>query len=88
MLKLSFYIGNSFETHYPHRWFSPENHGEGFTPYAHARDISFVQHRPLGQLEPLDVPVDRFLASVRFEHRIKLDQLAIEVGSLDTETGK
>jgi hypothetical protein len=52
------------------------------------RGSSFVQHRPLGQLKPLDVPADRFLASVRFEHRSKLDQMAIEIGSLDTETGK
>ena len=52
------------------------------------RDLSFVQHRPFGQLELLDVPVDRFLGSLRFEQREKLDQLGIEIGSLDTEMGK
>jgi hypothetical protein len=40
---------------------------------------SFVQHRP--QYEPLDV--EGFLASLRFEHRNKLDQLAIEIGSFE-----
>jgi len=39
--------------------------------------------RPLRRLELLDVPVERFLASVRFEQRGKLDQLGIEIGSFD-----
>jgi hypothetical protein len=44
------------------------------------RDTSFVQHRP--QLEPLD-DIGRFLASLRFEQRGKLDQLGINIGSID-----
>jgi len=38
--------------------------------------------------EPLVITVERFLASVRFDHRSKLDQLGIEIGSLDTEMEK
>jgi hypothetical protein len=34
------------------------------------------------------MPIERFFASLRFEQRGKLDQLAIEIGSLDTEMGK
>ena len=44
-----------------------------------------VLFRPL---KSLDMLIERFLASLRFEHSSKLDQLAIEIGSLDTETGK
>jgi hypothetical protein len=47
------------------------NHGEGGS--------SFVQHRPLPENELLDVPVEQFLASLRFEQRGKLDQLGIEI---------
>jgi hypothetical protein len=50
----------------------PQNHGEGGS--------NFVQHRPQ---KSFGVPVERFLASLRFEHRSKLDQLGIEIGSLD-----
>ena len=39
-----------------------------------------VLFRP--QLEPLD-DIGRFLASLRFEQRGKLDQLGIEIGSFD-----
>jgi hypothetical protein len=49
-----------------------QNHGEGGSEH--------VQHRP--QPEPLD-DVRRFLASLRFGHRSKLDQLGIEIGSFD-----
>jgi hypothetical protein len=31
----------------------------------------------------LDVPIERFIASLRFEQRGKLDQLGIEIGSFD-----
>jgi hypothetical protein len=31
----------------------------------------------------LDMPIERFLASLRFEQRGKLDQLGIEIGSFD-----
>lgn len=39
-----------------------------------------VQYRP--QLEPLDA-IEGFLAFLRFEHRSKLDQLGIEIGSFE-----
>ena len=32
--------------------------------------------------DPLDMPIERFLASVNFEHRSKLKELGIELGSL------
>jgi hypothetical protein len=54
-----------------------QNHGAGGSEK--------VRFRPQ---KSLDMPVERFLASLRFEQRRKLDQLAIEIGSLDTETGK
>jgi hypothetical protein len=49
-----------------------QNHGEGVSEH--------VQYRP--QLEPLD-NIERFLASLRFKQRGKLDQLGIEIGSFD-----
>jgi hypothetical protein len=49
------------------------------------RDTSFVQYRPQ---KSLDMPIERFLASVRFEHRSKLDHLGIEIRYLDTEMRK
>jgi len=52
--------------------FLPQNHGEGGS--------SFVQHRPQ---KSLDMPIERFLASLRFEQKGKLDQLGIEIGSFD-----
>ena len=33
--------------------------------------------------KPLDVPVERFFASLRFEQRRKLDQLGIEIDAID-----
>jgi hypothetical protein len=33
--------------------------------------------------EPFDVSVERFFASLRFEHRGKLDQLGIEIDTMD-----
>jgi hypothetical protein len=56
-----------------------QNHGEGGS--------SFVQLRPPVQFEPLDIPVERFLVSVRFEHKSKLDQLEIEINSLNQKIG-
>jgi hypothetical protein len=44
------------------------------------RDTSFVQYRP--QLEPLD-DIGRFLASLRFEQRGTLDQMGVEIGSIE-----
>jgi hypothetical protein len=49
-----------------------QNHGEGGS--------SFVQHRPQ---KSLDMPIERFFASLRFEQRGKLDQWGIELGSFD-----
>ena len=46
---------------------------------------------PLGppvQLELPDTPVEQFFVSLRFEHRHKLDQLGIEISSLDTKIGR
>jgi hypothetical protein len=48
-----------------------QNHGEGGS--------SFVQLGP--QFKPLDI--EGFLDSIRFEHKSKLDQLGIEIGSFD-----
>ena len=41
-----------------------------------------VQYRPL---KSLDVPVERFFESLRFEQREKLDQVDIQFGKLDEE---
>ena len=38
---------------------------------------------PLLENELLDMPVEQFLASLRFPQRVKLDQLGIEIGSFD-----
>ena len=54
------------------------NHGEGGS--------CFVQLGPLLEKELLDMPVDQFLAYLRFQQRGKLDQLGIEIGYFDTET--
>jgi hypothetical protein len=48
------------------------NHREGGS--------SFVQYR---SQKSLDMPIERFFASLRFEHKSKLDQLGIEIGSFD-----
>jgi hypothetical protein len=40
----------------------------------------WVQYRPQ---KSLDMQIERFLASLRFEQRGKLDQLGIEIGSFD-----
>jgi hypothetical protein len=34
---------------------------------------------------PLDMPIEGFLGSLRFEHRNKLDQLGIEIGSFGSK---
>ena len=54
---------------------TPKNHGEGGS--------SFVQHPPLLDNGLLDMPVEQFLGSVRFEQREKLDQLGIEMGMVE-----
>jgi hypothetical protein len=47
------------------------------------RDKSVPFSTYLTTNQPLDMPIERFLASVRFEHRSKLDQLGINISSLD-----
>ena len=42
-----------------------------------------VLFRPQIEKELLDVPVEQFLSSLRFQQRGKLDQLGIEIGSND-----
>jgi hypothetical protein len=42
-----------------------------------------VLFRPQIENELLDVPVERFLASLRFQQRGKLDQLGVEIVSID-----
>jgi hypothetical protein len=54
---------------------SLKNHGEGGSEH--------VRFRPQIETEPFDVSVERFLASLRFQQRGKLDQLGIEIGSFD-----
>ena len=55
--------------------FSPENEdGSG---------SRWVQYRPQFENEPLDMPVERFLAYLCFEQRSKLNQLGIEMGDFD-----
>jgi hypothetical protein len=51
------------------------NHGEGGSEQ--------VRFRPQLKNELLDVPVEQFLSSLRFQQRGKLDQLGIEIGSID-----
>jgi hypothetical protein len=59
--------------------------GKAVRPNAHAPGFKFerVQHRPLLEKELLDQPVEQFLASLRFEERGKLDQLGIEIESIE-----
>ena len=47
-----------------------------------------VQLGPPVQLGSNDMPVERFLAMLRFEHKSKLGQLGIKIGSLDPKKGK
>jgi hypothetical protein len=53
------------------------NHGEGGSEH--------VRFRPLLENELLDLPVEQFFASLRFDQREKLDQLANENGSVNAE---
>ncbi len=55
--------------------FLPQNHGEGGSEQ--------VRFRPLFNKELLDMPVEQFLTSLRFQQRGKLDQLGIEIGYSD-----
>jgi hypothetical protein len=52
-----------------------QNHGEGGSEQ--------VRFRPLLENELLDMPVEQFLASLRFDQREKLDQLGIELGTFE-----
>ena len=51
------------------------NHGEGGSEQ--------VRFRPLCKNELLDMPVEQFLASFRFDQRGKLDQLGINISSIE-----
>lgn len=75
IVKQNYYSGvsNFFNINTP-IWCFSKNHREGGS--------SYVQLRP--QPEPLD-SIEGFLGSLRFEHRSKLDQLEIEIGSFDTK---
>jgi hypothetical protein len=53
--------------------FLPKNHGEGGSEQ--------VRFRPQLENELPDIPVEQFLASLRFEQRGKLDQLGIKLSS-------
>ena len=57
-----------------------QNHGDGGS--------SFVQLGPPVQLGSSEIPIEQFLASVRFEHKSKLDQLEIEIDPSDIKMGK
>ncbi len=59
-------------TQCPHWWFLLKIHGEGGS--------SFVQHRPQ---KTLDGDIERFFASLRFDHREPLDQMGLEPGTFD-----
>jgi len=45
------------------------------------KNIPFSMHLRID--EPLDMPIERFFASLRFEQREKLDHLGVEIGSFD-----
>ena len=51
--------------------------------YINLKSSVRVLFRPLLKNELLDLPVEQFLASLRFEQGGKLDQLGIEIGSFD-----
>ena len=67
MSKVSFEIGNSFETHCPHDDSLDKNHGEGGS-----EQVRFRPQKSLG------VPIERFFASLRFEQREELALLGID----------
>jgi hypothetical protein len=52
-----------------------KNHGEGGSEQ--------VRFRPQLENEHLDWDVEQFLASLRFQQMGKLDQLGMEIGSID-----
>ncbi len=57
------------------RRFTPLTENGGNNPFSTYLKVS----------ELLDLPVERFLASVRFEHRSKLDQLGIDIEVLNVK---
>ena len=59
---------------------APKTMGKAVPPCAHAQGFKLVQKLPQ---KLLDMPVERFFASLRFEQREKLDQLGVEIGSFD-----
>jgi len=48
------------------------------------RGSSFVQLGPFSSSRTISIPLDQFLAFVRFEYRSKFDKLGVEIGSFDT----
>jgi hypothetical protein len=60
--------------------FTQEIMGKAVRPCAMHKDLSFVQYRPQ---KSLDMTIERFFESLRFEQRGELDQLGIEIGSFD-----
>jgi len=62
-------------------------HNESLLLFARFTDGTFPNKKLVRVLlspqKSLDMPIERFLASLHFEQRGKLDQLGIEIGSLD-----
>jgi len=73
MSELSFRVGNSFVTKCPHCWKLHQNSGEGGS--------SQVPFPPQLKNDLFDIPVGRFLASLRYQQMVKPDQLGIEIVS-------
>jgi len=64
----------------PNNVFCTKSWGRCFALVPLHKDLSFVQQRPQ---KSLDIPIERFFASLRFEQREKLEQLGIEIGFFD-----
>ena len=75
VVKIIILISYFFRDNTPIDGFSTKNHGEGGSEQ--------VRFRPFLQNELPDMPVEQFLAYLRFEQREKLDQLGIEMGTFD-----
>ena len=56
-------------------WFFLQNHEEGGSIQ--------VPFPPLLEKKLLDMPVEQFLASLRFEQREKLYQMEVSIGSIE-----
>jgi hypothetical protein len=63
----------------------------GIVPLQHCLAVSAVMEGGSEQVrfrpqKSLDIPIERFFASISFEQRGKLDQLGIETGSIDRKS--